>query len=100
MEYKILLDRNEKTSQIEAEEQTRFVISVIEALEIPFEWDSNEPFTIFDKVQLRKIFWSFRNNVTKRVIFNHKPIEFKLLKQTLKYTSISNQIPKIIVVYE
>jgi len=55
MEYTILLDKNAKIREIEAEEQTRFVVSIIEALEIPFEWDSNQTFTILDKVRLRKL---------------------------------------------
>jgi len=55
MEYTVLLDSSAIVRDIEAEEQTRFVISIVEALEIPFEWNSNEPFTIFDKVRLRKV---------------------------------------------
>lgn len=54
MEYTVLLDKNSNIREIETEEQTRFVLSVIEALEIPFEWDANKSFTVFDKVRLRK----------------------------------------------
>ncbi len=55
MEYIVLLDKSSILRDIEAEEQTRFVISIIETLEVPFEWNSNEAFTIFDKVRLRKV---------------------------------------------
>lgn len=55
MEYTILLDKSAVVREIEAEEQTRFVISIVEALEVPFEWNSNEAFSIFDKVRLRKV---------------------------------------------
>jgi hypothetical protein len=55
VEYKILLDKNANLREVEAEEQTKFVISVIEALEVPFEWNSNESFSLLDKIRLRKI---------------------------------------------
>lgn len=54
MEYVVLLDKSTNIREVEAEEQTRFVISIVEALEVPFEWDSNESFTILDKLRLRK----------------------------------------------
>jgi hypothetical protein len=55
MEYVVLLDKSTNIREVEAEEQTRFVISIVEALEVPFEWDSNEPFSILDKIRLRKV---------------------------------------------
>lgn len=62
MQYSILLDKYANLHEVEVEEQTRFVISIIEALEIPFEWNSNEPFSILDKVRLRKIL--SKNNIS------------------------------------
>lgn len=54
MEYTVLLDKNTNFREVESEEQTKFVVSVIEALEVPFDWNSNEPFSLFDKIRLRK----------------------------------------------
>lgn len=54
MEYIVLLASNAHLPTVEAEEQTRFILSVVEALEIPFEWDSNEQMTVLDKIRLRK----------------------------------------------
>lgn len=63
MEYTILLDSNTAFREVEAEEQTRFVVSIIEALEIPFEWDSNKTFTAFDKIRLRKVLSQYNVSV-------------------------------------
>ncbi len=63
MQYTILLDSRANIREVEAEEQTKFVVSIIEALEIPFEWDSNTPFSIFDKVKLRKVLSQYNISV-------------------------------------
>lgn len=63
MEYIVLLDSTSNLREIEAEEQTKFVISMIEALEIPFEWNSNEPFSILDKIRLRKVLAQYNVSV-------------------------------------
>lgn len=63
MQYTVLLDKSTNIREVEAEEQTRFVLSIIEALEVPFEWDSNEPFTILDKVRLRKVLSQYQITV-------------------------------------
>jgi hypothetical protein len=63
MEYVILLDKYANIREVEAEEQTRFVISIIEALEVPFEWDSNEPFSVLDKIRLRKVLGQYNISV-------------------------------------
>jgi hypothetical protein len=63
MEYTILLDSQSNVRDVEVEEQTRFVISIIEALEVPFEWDSNVAFTVFDKVRLRKVLGQYNVSV-------------------------------------
>lgn len=54
MERSILLDKSENVRSVESEEQTRFVMSIVEALEIPFEWDPEQEFTVLDKIRLRK----------------------------------------------
>lgn len=63
MEYTVLLDKTAAVREIEAEEQTRFIMSVVAALEVPFEWNSNEPFTIMDKVRLRKVLAQYNISV-------------------------------------
>lgn len=54
VQYTVLLDKNENVRHIESEEQFRFIMSIIEALEIPFTWDPNESFNVSDKIRLRK----------------------------------------------
>lgn len=63
MEYTILLDKSAVVREVEAEEQTRFVISIVEALEVPFEWNSNEPFSMLDKIRLRKVLGQYNVSV-------------------------------------
>lgn len=48
---------------IEAEEQTRFILSMVEALEVPFEWDSNEPLSVLDKIRLRKVLGQYNVSI-------------------------------------
>ena len=59
MEYNLLLDRNENVRKVEAEEQSRFILSVIEALGIPFEYDTDAEFTPLDKIRLKKALAEF-----------------------------------------
>jgi hypothetical protein len=63
MRYTILLDRNEKTKDIEAQEQSRFVKTVLEALEVPIDWNPDEPLTVQSKIELRKSFNTHKINV-------------------------------------
>lgn len=72
MEYTILLDKGANTRDIETEEQTRFVMSVIEALEIPFEWNSNEPLSTLDKIRLRKILGQYNVSIVDDMAGNVK----------------------------
>lgn len=54
MEYKILLDSHSNTREVEMEEQTKFIMSVVEALEVPYQWSPDTPFTVLEKLKLRK----------------------------------------------
>lgn len=56
MQYVILLDRNERTKEVEAQEQARFIKSVIEALGVPIEFDSEKELSVDDNIRLRKDF--------------------------------------------
>lgn len=56
MKYTILLSHNEDTKQVELEEQTRFVRSILEALGIPLDfWNSAEPLSLETKLKLRGV---------------------------------------------
>jgi len=55
MEYKVLLDKKSNFREAGTEEQSQFILSIIEALDIPFEWDSSTTFTIMDKLRLKKL---------------------------------------------
>lgn len=63
MRYTILLDKNEKTKDIEAQEQSRFIKTVLEALDVQIEFNPNEPLTIESKMALRKSFTDYKINV-------------------------------------
>jgi hypothetical protein len=63
MKYTVLLDSSSNLREIEAEEQIKFVVSIIEALEIPFEWDSNAPFSVLDKLRLRKVLAQYNASI-------------------------------------
>jgi len=54
MRYTILLNRDEKTKAIEAQEQTRFVKAVLEALDVPIQLEPDEHFTVESKATFRK----------------------------------------------
>jgi hypothetical protein len=63
MRYTILLDKNEDTKEVEAQEQARFVKTIIEALEVPIDWEPDEPFTIENKLKWRKDLATYNINV-------------------------------------
>lgn len=54
MQYTILLNKNEKTKEVEAQEQARFVKSVLESLEVPVEFNPEEPLSIESKINFIK----------------------------------------------
>lgn len=63
MRYTILLDKNEKTQDIEVQEQARFVKSLLEALEVPIKWNPEEPFSIDSKIEFRKSLGAYNINI-------------------------------------
>ncbi len=67
MQYNILLSRNEDTKAVEGQEQSRFIKSVLEALEVPIEFDPNEPLSIAEHQRLRKSFKEFNIHVINDV---------------------------------
>jgi len=54
MRYTILLKRNENTKNIETQEQSRFIKTILEALEVDINYKSEEPLSIEDKIRTRK----------------------------------------------
>jgi hypothetical protein len=63
MRYTILLNKNENTKNVEAQEQARFVKSILEALEVPIAWDSEEPLSVDGKIELRKSLAVYNINI-------------------------------------
>jgi len=63
MRYTILLNKNEKTRDIEAQEQARFVKSILEALEVPIEWNPEEPLSVDSKIGFRKALGVYNINI-------------------------------------
>jgi hypothetical protein len=63
MRYTILLERNENIHAVELQEQSRFIKSVLEALEIPFTWNLDEPLSVDKKIDLKKILRSYNVNI-------------------------------------
>lgn len=63
MQYKLLLARSENIKEVEAQEQARFVKSTLEALEVPHEFNPDEPLTIECKLKLRKSLDAFNMNI-------------------------------------
>ena len=91
MHYTILLDRDEKTKEIEAQEQARFIKSILEALEIPLEWNIDEPFTIDSKIQFRKALSEYKIHIAndmdggiKIFVADEVVAEWKKAKYVLK----------------
>lgn len=63
MKYKVLLDRSENISEVEAQEQARFVKSVLEAHGIPNQFDPDEPLSVEAKMKLRKFLTDHSINI-------------------------------------
>src|SRR5689334_16785731 len=64
MKGTILLNYDENTRQVEDEEKRRFLHSILEQMGVPLDfWVSDEPLTIQQRMQLRKIFASYGINV-------------------------------------
>lgn len=54
MRYTILIKRDENTKNIETQEQSRFIKTILEALEVAVEYNSEEPLSIENKINMRK----------------------------------------------
>lgn len=63
MQYTILLDKNESTKQVAAQEQARFIKSILEALEVPLDWNPDEPLSVDKKIELLKILSNYNINI-------------------------------------
>lgn len=54
MQYTILLDNNENTREIVAQEQAKFIKSVFEILQLPIDFNIEKNLSVNDKIQLRQ----------------------------------------------
>lgn len=63
MRYKILLDRHEDTRLAEAQEQARFIKTIFEALDLPIEYNPDEPLTVESKIALKTQLDKYRMNI-------------------------------------
>jgi hypothetical protein len=59
MNYIVQLDKNEDAQEVELQEQSRFIKSIIDALNFPISWNPDEHLTIEMKLSLRKQFDKF-----------------------------------------
>ena len=59
MRYTILLKRNENIKNIETLEQSRFIKTILEALEVGIDYESEEPLSIENKIRMRKALESY-----------------------------------------
>lgn len=59
MQYEILLSKSENTKAIEEQEQSRFIKSVLESLEVDIDYDPEEPLSGEDRQRLRSNFRQF-----------------------------------------
>jgi hypothetical protein len=56
MNYTILLDRTDNIEKFEAQEQSRFIYTVLQSMSVPIEWDNPDaPLTIEQKQKFRRI---------------------------------------------
>lgn len=100
MDYVILLDSKTNFREVASEEQTKFILSIVEALGIPFEWDSNVPFGVLETIRLRKTLNQYNVGViddmeggTKIYLDNKLVAEWKKTSYMLK-EDISQIDPK------
>lgn len=65
MESVILLNSNENTRQVEEEEKSRFVRSIMDSLGLPVEevWDENGELSVDSKIKLREILLAYEIQV-------------------------------------
>jgi hypothetical protein len=91
MRYTILLNRDEKTKMVEAQEQARFIKAILESLDVLPDWNPDEPFTVDSKIKFRKDLNAYNIHVVDDAdgglkIFADKEIigEWKKTKYVLK----------------
>lgn len=65
MRATILLNSNENTDQVEDEEKTRFVRSILEMLELPVDdlWEENGDLSIESKIKFRNVLTTYNIQV-------------------------------------
>lgn len=94
MEQILLLDKNEDVRSVEAQEQSRFILSVVEGLGIPFDHDPDAEFTVFDKIRLRKILNEYNVSVIDDMAGNVKIyLERELIAEWHKASYILKEDP-------
>lgn len=97
MRYTILLNKNENTRNIEAQEQSRFVKSILEALEVPIAWNPEEPLSIDSKIELRKSLATYNINIINDIdggmkVYVHDDLIGEWKKATYKLKKDPSQI--------
>lgn len=63
MQYTILLSRFEDTKAVEAQEQSRFIKSILEALELPIEFNPDQELSIDEHQKFKQSLRDFNLNV-------------------------------------
>jgi hypothetical protein len=58
-----MLSRSEDTKAVESQEQSRFIKSVLEALEVPIDFEPDEPLSVVEHQRLRQAFKEFNIHV-------------------------------------
>lgn len=99
MRYKILLDRNEDTRLAEAQEQARFIKTIFESLEIPIDYNPDEPLTVESKLALKEQLDKYRISVIDNLdggikIYVEKEVVGEWHKSTYKLKEDTAQIDR------
>ena len=97
MRYTILLDKNENTKEIEAQEQARFVKTILEALEVPIDWDPDEPLSVDGKLKLRKSLATYNINIVSDIdgglkVFVNNDVIGEWYKCSYKFKKDASQV--------
>lgn len=63
--FTVLLNSNENTRKVEEEEKSRFIKSIIEAMNVPMEdvWDEDGELSIEQRIKIRKVLSDFNIRV-------------------------------------
>jgi len=91
MKYTILLNKRDDIRKVEAEEQNRFIHSILEALEFPIDWNFDGLLSVEDRMKFRKAMDHFdidvvndRSGGIKIYVQKEMIAEWKKCKFTLK----------------